>query len=95
MRRLKIIHQPEPAHQILTYSLISFGHMEGIPKLGAADLSRRPIAEKILHVPANGYQRTKFQLSSSISLGDMRHSQNKKWELLNHTPLSDKFYTGR
>jgi len=39
--------------------------------LGAADLPRRPLADKLLHVaivPANGYQRTKFQLSSSISL---------------------------
>ena len=25
----------------------------------------------VAQVPANGYQRTKFQLSSSISLGDM------------------------
>jgi len=32
--------------------------------------------------PANAYQRTKFQLNSSISAGDMRRSQNKKWELL-------------
>jgi len=42
--------------------------------MGAADL-RRPLADKFLHVailPANAYQRTKFQLSSSISFGDMR-----------------------
>jgi len=33
------------------------------------------IAKFLLHVaivPANAYQRTKFQLSSSISCGDMR-----------------------
>jgi len=61
--------------------------MEGVPKykLGAADLLRCPLADKFLHVaivPANAYQRTKFQLFSSISFGDMRGSQNKKWELL-------------
>ena len=49
--------------------------------MGAADLPRRPLADKFLHVAivsANSYQRTKFQISSSISLGDMRGSQNKK-----------------
>jgi len=51
--------------------------MEGVPKekLGAADLLRRPLADKFLHVaivPANAYQSTKFQLSSSISYEDMR-----------------------
>jgi len=60
--------------------------MEGVPKkLGAAGLLRRPLADRFLHVaivPASAYQRTKFQLSSSISLGDMRGSQNKKRELL-------------
>ena len=61
--------------------------MEGFPnyKLGDADLLRRPLADKFLHVatvPANAYQRTKFQLSSSISFGDVRGLQNKKWELL-------------
>ena len=53
--------------------------------MGAADLPRRPLAVKFLYaaiVPANAYQRTKFQLSSSISLGNTRVSQNKKWELL-------------
>ena len=42
-------------------------------------------ADKFLHVaivPANAYQRTIFQLSSSISFGDRTGSQNKKWELL-------------
>jgi len=48
--------------------------MDGIPKykLGAADLLRRILADKRLHVaivPAYAYQRTKFQLSSSISFG--------------------------
>ena len=64
--------------------------MEGIPeyKVGAADLpTRRPLAVKLLYVaivPVNAYQRTKFQLYSSISLGDMRGSQN----LINHTLLA-------
>jgi len=43
--------------------------------MGAADLLRRPLADKFLHVaiaPANAYQRTKFQVSISISFGDMR-----------------------
>ena len=52
----------------------------------AADLLGRPLADNFfLHiaiVPANAYQRTKFQLSSAISFGDMRGSQNKMWELL-------------
>ena len=70
--------------------------MEGIPeyKVGAADLPRRPLAVKLLYVaivPANACQRTKFQLSSSISLGDIRGSQNKKRELLNHTPLANNW----
>jgi len=37
--------------------------------------SDAPIADKFLHVaivPANAYRCTKFQLSSSISFGDMR-----------------------
>jgi len=55
--------------------------MEEVPKfeLGAADLLRRHLANKFLQVaivPANAYQRSKFQLSSYISFGDMR-SQNK------------------
>jgi len=68
--------------------------------MGAADLLRRPLADKFLHVAivtANAYQSTKFQLSSSISFGDMRGSQNKKWELLIYpdVPLRTNFYTGR
>jgi len=46
-----------------------------IKKIGAVDLPRCPLADKLLPVaivPANGYQRTKFQLSSSISFRDMR-----------------------
>jgi len=45
---------------------ISYVDMEGSKKIGAADLLRRALAGKLLHVaiiPANGYQRTKFQLS--------------------------------
>jgi len=41
--------------------------------VGAADLPKRPLADKFLHgaiVPANAYQRTKFQLPSSNSLRD-------------------------
>ena len=58
-------------------SSISYRDMEGVPKLklGAADLLRRPLADKFLYaaiVPANAYQHIKFQLSSSISFGDMR-----------------------
>jgi len=59
--------------------------MEGSKKIGAADLFRRTLAGKLLNaaiIPANGYQHTKFQPSRSISFGDMRGSQNKKWELL-------------
>jgi len=44
---------------------------------------RRPLSDKFLYVaivPANACQHTKFQLSTSISFGDMRGSQNKKWE---------------
>ena len=37
---------------------------------------------RVAIVLANAYQRTKFQLSRSITFGDMRGSQNKKWELL-------------
>ena len=44
----------------------------------------------VAQVPANGYQRAKFQLSSSISLGD-EGVQNKKWELLNHTLLANNW----
>ena len=43
--------------------------------MGAADLPRRLLAVKFLYVaivPVNAYQHTKFQLSSSISFGDMR-----------------------
>ena len=42
-------------------------------KMGAADLPRRPLADKFLHVaivPANACQRTKFQLPSSTSFLD-------------------------
>ena len=42
-------------------------------KWALADLPRHPLAVKFLYVaivPANAYQRTKFQLSSSISFAD-------------------------
>jgi len=42
--------------------------------VGAADLPRRPLGDKFLRiaiVPANAYKGNKFQLSSSISFGDM------------------------
>jgi len=50
--------------------------MEGIPeyKVSANDLSRRPLAVKLLYVaivPANACQRTKFQVPISISYRDM------------------------
>ena len=46
-------------------SSISYWDMKGLPKykLGAADLLRRPLADKFLQVaivPANGCQRTKL-----------------------------------
>ena len=49
-------------------SSICYRDMEGIPeyKVGAADLTRRPLAVKLLYVaivPANACQHTKFQLS--------------------------------
>ena len=53
-----------------------------IEKLVAADHLRRPLADKFLQlavVPEYAYLRTKFQLSSYITFGDMRGSQNKKW----------------
>ena len=54
--------------------------MEEVPKfeLGAADL-RRHLANKFLQVaivPANAYQRSKFQLSNYISLANL-WSKNK------------------
>ena len=90
------------AHQISTsYRLTSFGYTVGGPKIkvGAADLPRRPLADKFLHgaiVPANAYQRTKFQLPSSISFGDMEGSQNQKNGAADvpRRPLADKFLHG-
>ena len=75
--------------------------MERVPKLklGAVNLLRRPLADTFLHVaivPANAYQPTK-KLSSSIGFGDMRGSQNKKWEFLisPDVPWRTNFYIGR
>ena len=64
--------------------------------MGAANLPRRLLAVKFLYVaivPTNACQHIKFELSSSVSFGDMRGSQIKK----NGAPdfpryfLSDKF----
>jgi len=54
-------------------------------KMGAADLPRRPLADKFIYwalVRENAYKCAKFQLPSSISYGDMEGVQNKKWALL-------------
>ena len=66
--------------------------------MGAAGRPRRPLAGKFLYVDivtANACQHTQFQLSSSISFGDMRVAQNKKWELLSpdfpRRPLAEKY----
>ena len=58
--------------------------MEGVPKykLKAADLLRRPLADKFLYralVRVNAYKCAKFQLHSSISYWDTEGSQNKNW----------------
>ena len=47
--------------------------------MGAPDFPRRPLADKFLYVatvPANACQHTKFQLSRSISFGDMKGVPN-------------------
>ena len=63
--------------------------------MGAADLPRRPLAVKLLYVAivhANVCQRTKFQLSSSISFGDMRVVPKKVAAPdFPRRPLADKF----
>jgi len=56
--------------------MISYGDMGG-PKIksGCCRSPRTHLADEFLHVaivPANACQHTKFQLSSSISFGDMR-----------------------
>ena len=58
--------------------------MKGVPKykLGAANLTRRHIADKFLYgarALVNIYQCAKFQLPSSNSFGDTEGSKNKKW----------------
>jgi len=65
--------------------------------VGAADLPRQPLAVKFLYVaivPANACQRTKFQLSSSISFGDMRGVPKYKVGAPDfpRRPLADKFF---
>jgi len=59
--------------------------------VGAADLPRRPLSDRFLHVaivPANAYQDTKFQLPSSNSFRD-----NLIWGLLRpcRTPYAETF----
>ena len=47
-------------------------------KVGAADLPRRPLADKFLYrelVHVNAYKRAKFQLPGSISYGEMEGVQ--------------------
>ena len=54
-------------------------------KMFAANLLRRPLLDKFLHVAivlANACQHTKLQLSSSISEGGGVPPPKKKWELL-------------
>ena len=60
------------------------------------DLLRRILADKLLLVaivPVNAYQRTKFQLSSSISFGDIRGVPKLKVGAPDfpRRPLADKF----
>jgi len=66
--------------------------------VGADDLPRRPLADKFLQVatvPGNACQRTKFQLSSSISFGDMKGSRNKVGAPdFPRRPRADKFLHG-
>jgi len=50
--------------------------MRGVPKykVGAPDFPKRPLADKFLYsalVRLNAYTCAKFQLSSSITYGDM------------------------
>jgi len=71
--------------------------MEGIPKykVGAADLPTRRLVVKFVYVaivPANACQHSKFQLSTSITFGDMRGPKIKSGSSWFHqTPLVDKF----
>jgi len=65
--------------------------------VGAADILRRPLADKFLHVakvPSNANQYTKFQPPSSSRFGDMEGVQNKNRELLisRDAPYRINFY---
>ena len=67
--------------------------------MGAADLLRRPLADQFLHVaivPANAYQRTKFNFLAQLVSEIWGGSQNKKWELLISPDATYRtnFYTG-
>jgi len=67
--------------------------------VGAADLPRRPLQDKFLQVatvPANACQRTKFQLSCSISFRDMRGVPKYNVGAVDvpKRPLADKFLLG-
>ena len=62
----------------------------------AADLRRRPLADKFLDVaivPLNTYQCTIFQPPSSIRFGDMEGAPKQKLGTadLPRRPLADKF----
>ena len=68
--------------------------------MGAADLPRRPLADKFLHgaiVPAIAYPHTKFQLPSSTSSGDMEGVLKYKLgtAVPPTRPLAYIFYTKR
>ena len=78
--------------------MIGFGDTDGGPeiKVGAADLPKRPLADKFLHgaiVPANAYQCTNFQLNSSISFGEMEEVPQFNVGLLAlcRTPYAETF----
>ena len=69
--------------------MISAGVLHRLPSERATEpfallrvLPRRRFIARYAGLRLFFYQRTKFQLSSSISFGDMRGSVNKKWELL-------------
>jgi len=69
---------------------------ENIHKSGAADLPRRPLADTFLYgtpVPVNAYQRTKFQLPSSINFRGGPKIKSGAANLPKH-PLADKFLYG-
>jgi len=61
-------------------------------KTGSCWSPQTPLADKFLRVaivPANAYQRTEFQLSSSISFGERRGAKIKSGS--SRRPIADKF----